>query len=291
MFTHLVARATRGSKPFADPATAWWLMWRLRLDFPLSLGACVMPEHTHLLTETPEPERARTRLTRILSRLIVRLGVPHLFEPVPEPEVVANGQHLERLLRYIWLNPCRAKLVADPLAWPWSTYRGVLGAEVDPWVSADRVATALGRPTRGFASAVHAYVSGDPSVEVRGSPVPALCLPRETPSIPLESVRSAALAATPWSPSWLRRREIVELAAHQGWRDVGALARASGLGGRSVQRILAGELGPDRAACLCLGDERLALEPGRIRPLALCPRRWVPPLFPQEHGVAFGELV
>lgn len=289
MFIHLVARALRGFKPMADPESAWWLMWRLRLDFPFALAACLMPDHLHLITFTLDPIRVRTRMTRVLAQLTVRLGLRHLFEPVPTPEVIGNGRHLERLLRYVWLNPCRAKLVGDPLAWPWSTYRGVLGAEVDPWVSAEAVATAIGRPRRDFASALHAYVTGDPSVDVTGSPLPALADGRAIPAVPLEAVRAAALAATPWSTPWLRRRQVVQLGAHQGWRDVEVLATASGLCPRSVRRALGRE--PDPAARLCLSDARLELAPGVVRPLSLCPRRWVPPLGAEEDAVAVSELV
>ena len=42
--------------------------------------------------------------------------------------------------------------VSDPLSWPWTTHRDMLGAVVEPWVTADALAEALGAPRRGHAA-------------------------------------------------------------------------------------------------------------------------------------------
>lgn len=274
MLVHLVARALPGNKPLLEPASAWWLMWRLRFAFANALAACLMPDHLHLLLLTMWPHAERARLGRILGSFAVRAGVSHLFERVPEAQPVASGQHLERLVRYVHLNPCRAKLVDDPLCWPWSTYRGLLGAELDPWVSADRLAEALGRKTRDFGGWLHRYVTSDPSVRVDGTALPQACPPRDLPAVPLDQIRRAALSATPWSGPAERRCCIVELASQQGWHGSEVIARAAGLAGRSVRRVLAGTSDPAaiRAAQLCLGDARLTLTDALIRPMTRTPR-------------------
>ena len=274
MLIHVVAHALRGQRPLADPETAWWLWWRLRAGFPLALSACILPEHFHLLTEEANPNAAKIRLGGILSGL-TRKASKRVFEPVPEPEEVANGLHLERLVRYVHLNPCRAKLTRDPLSWPWSTHRGLLGAELNPWVSEQTLGKVLGRPSRGLGTWLHGYVSGDPSVDVSATPPPVPCAPREVCNVPLDAIRRAAFAATPWSPPTIRRRLVVQLALHQGWRDTNAIAHAAGLSTRTVRRIAMEPSDPAllRAAQLCLGDSRLLLPDTLIRPVRPLPRR------------------
>ncbi len=90
------------------------------------------------------------------------------------------------------------------LAWPWSTHRGALGAEADPWVRAEELAAVLGRPARGFGEWLHGYVSGDPDVNLAGTPAPV-----RDPSgsrHPLRRVALAAASATPWATRDRRRR-------------------------------------------------------------------------------------
>ncbi|MCC6903256.1 MAG: hypothetical protein IT377_30065 [Polyangiaceae bacterium] len=275
MLIHAVAHALRGQKPLADPEAAWWLWWRLRLAFPSALAACLMPDHLHLIAAAATAACAQMRLAHVLSGFTVRAS-SRGFEPVPLPEVVTSGKHLERQLRYVHLNACRAKLARDPLAWPWSTHRGAIGAELDPWVTDEALAKVLGRPVRGLPSWLHSYVSGDPSVDVGGSPSPVACTPREVSTVPLDTVRRAALAATPWSAPTVRRQQVVLLALHQGWRDTEAIAHAAGLSARTVRRIA--DEAPDPAALsaarLCLGDPRLLLPDPLLRPVTPVPRAW-----------------
>lgn len=274
MLIHLTAHAVPGQKPLLDPEAAWWLMWHLRLSFPIAVAACLMPDHLHLLTVCADLHLAQTRLARLLGYLAVRAGVRRLFERVPDAQVIVSGRHLERQVRYVHLNPCRAKLASDPLCWPWSTHRGVVGAELDPWVPPERLAEALGRPRRNFEAMFHRYVSGDPSVDIAGSAFPVACSPAEIPAVPLELVRRAALSATPWSPPSERRRMIVALALHQGWTNTESLAGATGLTARAVRAIVQAvrPLAAPQAATLCLGDARLVLPERHIRPVTQLPR-------------------
>ena len=267
MIIHLVARSLPGQKPFADARAAWWLMGRLRVAYTGALAACVMPDHLHLIVEVPDPASARRRLSKILAVAAVRAGVRHLFERVAEPQALPPGKHLERSVRYLHLNPCRAGLVADPLAWPWSTHRGLVGAEVDPWVTPASLASALGRPVRGLSEWLHRYVSSDPSVEIGGTATPTPASSAELPSTTLEAIRAAVLAATPWSTPSARRSEVVRLAAHQGWSDSRLIARVSGLSLRSAQRLAVDRREPSLPVRVCLGDVRLSLASARVRPL------------------------
>lgn len=172
-------------------------------------------------------------------------------------------------MRYVHLNPCRAGLASDPLSWPWSTHRGLIGAELDPWVTTEALAGALGRPARGLGEWLHGYISGDSTVAVEGTELPAPARPTNLPGALLSTVRAAALSATPWSPPWRRRQLVVELARHQGWTDAELIARAAGFCARSARRCCAADRDrvAERAAALCLGDPRLLIPEPWLRPL------------------------
>ncbi len=117
------------------------------------------------------PKRRSPALVRLAAACTRRLGARRLWEPAPLPEPVAPDKLL-RVIRYVHLNPPRAHLVDDLLSYRWSTHRGVIGAEYDPWVSMARIAQATGRPWCGFVESFHEYVSSDPSVSPVGTPFP-----------------------------------------------------------------------------------------------------------------------
>ena len=244
-----------------------------------------MPNHLHLLLDATDPERERTRLAHVLGSVFRGEG-RGTWKPMPPPERITQGLHLWRQIRYVHLNPCRAELVKDPLEWPWSTHRGVVGAEVDPWVSARDLAAALGEQTHGFRERLHAYVSGDPSVQVAGTPFPTLAPARRIAAVPLDVVRRAALAATPWSRGSERLRAIVVLAQHQGWFDANVVAEACGVTPQAVRHLRRGGE-PTAPALLCLGDARLQLGARSLR-LRLRAKPILPFGSPREPNALIG---
>jgi hypothetical protein len=256
---HVAAHALPGATPFAEPEARWWTWHRLRAAWPEARAACLMLDHLHLITRD-ELEAARSRLGAILSGFTRRAGARRIWAPLELGRIIPDAKHLARQIRYVHLNPPRAQLAKDPLAWACSTHRGAVGAEVDPWVSADTLAEELEWPRLGFEERFHAYVSGDPSVDVAGTPFPSPAVRRDWPSVPLDRIVLAGLSATPWSPASERRERIVELAVSQGWRDSRVIARALGVTERAVRRIRArADDEASRAALLCLGDARLCL--------------------------------
>jgi putative transposase len=107
-------------------------------------GFCLMPNHYHLLIETPEPNRAA-------GMQVLNLGyarhfnwrnrrVGHVFQGPYTTVHITRDAHLMELCRYMAMNPVRAGLAADPADWPWSSYRATAGLEhVPPYLQADRV--------------------------------------------------------------------------------------------------------------------------------------------------------
>jgi hypothetical protein len=142
-------------------------LWRcLRRAFPEAHACCLMPDHLHIVLPHADEEgrfrHVRGGFTRWLSSQ-PRWPEEFGWSDAPEPrELSADCGHLRRLIRYVNLNPCRAGLVRDPLAWAWSTHRDATGFALDPWV---RVADA---------DRFHAFVSGDPSVRVDGTSLPGV---------------------------------------------------------------------------------------------------------------------
>gem|GEM_PF-796910 len=189
MYFHLTARLSPRSRPLVGRA-ARWLWHALRRRFPLAVAVVLMPNHLHLIVALADAEEGRMALARILQEhtRLFRLGA---WATAPSEPPIRDRHHLRRQVRYVALNPCRARYVDDPLRWLWSTHRDVVGASADPWVTASRLARALEQEEAGFAREHHAYVAGDPSV--RSSPFPE---ERDESDATLRALALAASAAT-----------------------------------------------------------------------------------------------
>lgn len=169
---HLTATVHPALIPLSGEDIGGWLWAHLRDAFPTALATVLMPDHPHLVIPTEDAEAAAARLARLLGQLGRRLGVLGRAGRVAAPEPIRSVATLARHVRYVALNPCRAGFASCPLAWPWSTHRDVVGACLDPWVTASRLALALQTTPIGFAARHHGYVSADPHVNVEGTPLP-----------------------------------------------------------------------------------------------------------------------
>jgi REP element-mobilizing transposase RayT len=266
---HLVARAEAGWLDLGDPQTAGRVWRALRRGFPEALAAVLMPDHLHLVTPGT-PVAGQQEIGRVLGTVAARVaGARGQDEDASEawaaitPGDPLQGLLLVRTVRYLSLNPCRGGLANDPLAWRWSTHRDVVGAVADPWVTAERLAPALGEPEGGFAASFHRYVSSDYSVEPAGTPMPSPAPvmgrePMKRLSIAVAEAMRVEVGELPLHPR--ARRVLAVLASRQGRLRDGELGRACGVSARAVRRMFASpRIRPAAlaAAILCLGDDRL----------------------------------
>lgn len=94
---------------------------------------CLMPNHYHLLLETPRGNlhailhHLNTSYTNYFNSKTGRAG--HLFQGRYRGILVDRDNYALELSRYIHLNPVRARLVKDPSQYPWSSYLAYSGRE------------------------------------------------------------------------------------------------------------------------------------------------------------------
>jgi putative transposase len=93
---------------------------------------CLMPNHYHLLIETPQPNLSagmqvlNGRYAQWFNQTHGLDG--HLFQGRFHSVQIEGDWHLLELSRYIALNPVRAGLCTGPGDWPWSSYGALIGA-------------------------------------------------------------------------------------------------------------------------------------------------------------------
>ena len=269
MQIRLVARTLSAMPELACTEPGMWLWRRMRAAFPEVLAAVLMPDRVELVCSSIAPEVDRVRLARMLGQLARIFRVRGLASEVDAPVIVEGTRALAYTIRDLLRAPCRAGLVACPLAWPWTTHRDVMGASVEPWITAEDVARALLDVTPDFRGRLHDWVSRE-DAELGGTPLPRVVEPRSVPVIPLGWVADAVAAALRAWPADIRRRGVarvlfVAIAREQGWDDVAKLAELCACERHAITRsTTAATPAALHAVRLCVGDERLLRAPPSI---------------------------
>jgi putative transposase len=143
---HVITRGNNRQPIFESPADykkflSLVALQKLRLPFFL-YAYCLMTNHVHLLIE-----RQADPVGRIMHRLLTGYSqyynrrhrrVGHLLQGRHKAILCQSDRYLAELVRYIHLNPVRAKMVAKPEDYLYSGHRSYLGfepasiADVDP---------------------------------------------------------------------------------------------------------------------------------------------------------------
>jgi REP element-mobilizing transposase RayT len=172
-FHHVYARGNNRGRIFVDDIdyasyvrllarTVTHRAWRL-------LAYCLMPNHVHLLVETPLPnlgagmQRLHGEHAFLFNRRHGRSG--HLFQGRFGSELVVDEAHLFTLVGYVAGNPAEAALCASAADWPWSSHAATIGEVERPaWLDIPRLLECLdslgGEPRARYAEAVAGRARG-----------------------------------------------------------------------------------------------------------------------------------
>ena len=104
---------------------------------------CLMSNHLHLALQAGDSalsagmQNLSFRYTRYLNARLGRAG--HVFQGRFKAFLVDQDRYGLALVRYIHLNPVRARMVRSPGAYRWSSHSAYLGEEALPWLTTDWV--------------------------------------------------------------------------------------------------------------------------------------------------------
>ena len=104
---------------------------------------CFMSNHIHLAVRMTLTNISRIMqhlafcYTRYFNRQYKRIG--HLFQGRFKSVLVDEEQYLREPIRYIHLNPVRAKLESLPQQYRWSSHNAYMGSDEFYWLTKDRV--------------------------------------------------------------------------------------------------------------------------------------------------------
>jgi putative transposase len=169
---HVYSRGNRRSRVFVDEADYSLYLallggvvigkrWRL-------LAYCLMPNHLHLLIETPEPNLARGM--QYLHGFYARQFNDrhelsgHLFQGRYGCKRIRDDVQLLAVIRYVAANPVDAAICAQPEDWIWNSYGPVLDGDAPEWLDNGRLFEHLSGwsrdPRRGYVDLVSGGLRG-----------------------------------------------------------------------------------------------------------------------------------
>lgn len=130
-----------------------WQRWQIEV-----YAYCLMSNHYHLCLKTPEAKLSRVMrhingiYTQRFNRAHGRDGA--LFRGRYKALLIEEDEYLSQVVRYIHLNPVKARMVTEPQDHDWNSHRAYLSRRRNAgWLNTNRVGAVFGR-TREF----HAYV-------------------------------------------------------------------------------------------------------------------------------------
>lgn len=157
---HVMARGNDRAEIFRDEIDYVTFLQRLAAVVAVCgwnvHGYCLLPNHYHLLIETPQPNLGQGMLklngayARRFNGRHRRVG--HVFQGPYRSLPLLRDSHLLELCRYIALNPVRAGLCKEPDQWPWCSYAALVGrAEASTFLRLDLIHELFDGPN-GFAT-------------------------------------------------------------------------------------------------------------------------------------------
>ena len=105
------------------------------------LAFCFMTNHVHLAIRVKDVSLSKIcqnlafRYTRYYNWRHETIG--HLFQGRFKSILIDSNRYFKELIRYIHLNPVRAKLVNDPLDYRWSSHQAYMMQQEFTWLARD----------------------------------------------------------------------------------------------------------------------------------------------------------
>lgn len=127
------------------------------------LAFCFMTNHVHLAIQVNEIPLSKIcqnlafRYTRFYNQRHGTIG--HLFQGRFKSILVGGNHYLKELIRYIHLNPIRAKIVGDPLHYRWSSYQAYLMQQKFTWLATEIVLKLFGTSPQESIDAFHLFIT------------------------------------------------------------------------------------------------------------------------------------
>lgn len=165
---HVVQRGNNRLPCFLDDVDRQRYLQNLRealLGTGVQLHAYVlMSNHVHLLVTPPMLGAVSDLMQRLGRRYVWWFNARHrrsgtLWEGRFKSCLVDSERYLLCCSRYIDLNPVRARMTDDPVAFPWSSCASLCGARDNPLLSAHPAYIALGSSLRERADAYRSLLA------------------------------------------------------------------------------------------------------------------------------------
>jgi putative transposase len=133
------------------------------------LAFCFMSNHIHLAIQL-----GNVSISKIVQNLAFRYTrffnwrhktIGHLFQGRFKSVLVDSVSYLRELIRYIHLNPVRAKLVDNPTDYRWSSHRAYLMLEEYSWLSKEALLLRFGESLSEAITALNNFVLAGIGIE------------------------------------------------------------------------------------------------------------------------------
>ena len=128
---------------------------------------CWMTNHVHMSVQVGDKPLAAfmryvaSRHARKVNRKYNQTG--HLFERRYRAILVQQDEYLKELLRYIHMNPVRARMVADPADYRWSSHTAYLLRTSPDWLTIEFLQRMFGQRRLSASRAYVEFMGGQPS--------------------------------------------------------------------------------------------------------------------------------
>jgi len=134
---HIISRGNGGQKIFQDKEDFSIFLEELKRTIDdhnwISYAYCLMPNHYHLFIKTIDPNLS-IGMRQLNGNYTQRSNIRHkryghLFQGRFKSVLVEDDGYHGALIRYITLNPIKAKLAKTLNQWPWSSHKEIMGTK------------------------------------------------------------------------------------------------------------------------------------------------------------------